>query len=103
MPPLLHQRCLNHVTREAAARCPECKRFFCRECITEHEGKVICAECLTTQSASSSKGPRRVAEIARGGAMTVGLGLVWLFFYYFGRLLLSIPSSFHEGTIWMKN
>ncbi|MFN7139481.1 MAG: rhomboid family protein, partial [Limisphaerales bacterium] len=43
---LTQQHCLNHFTREAAARCPECKQFFCRECITEHDDRVICAGCL---------------------------------------------------------
>jgi len=103
MPALLHQRCLNHLTREAAARCPECKRFFCRECITEHEGKVLCAECLAAFDQAGSALGSRSGDVARFAGMTVGLGLVWLFFYYFGRILLSVPSSFHEGTIWMKH
>jgi hypothetical protein len=94
---------LNHLTREAVARCPECKRFFCRECIAEHEGKVLCAECLAALAQSGSQGASRTGEIARTAAMAFGVGLVWLFFYYSGRLLLSIPSSFHEGTIWMKH
>jgi hypothetical protein len=25
----------------------------------------------------------------------------WLFFYLFGATLLSIPSSYHEGTVWI--
>jgi hypothetical protein len=103
MPILLHQRCLNHRTREAAARCPECERFFCRECITEHEGKVLCAECLRADGESDSSGTSRTGETVRIFTMAVGVTLVWLFFYYFGRILLLIPSSFHEGTIWMKN
>ena len=40
------QRCFNHAHREAAARCPECTHFYCRECITEHDDRVICAACL---------------------------------------------------------
>lgn len=46
MPALIHQRCFNHATREAVARCPECSQFFCRECITEHDDRVICSACL---------------------------------------------------------
>jgi hypothetical protein len=103
MPVLLHQRCLNHLTREAAARCPVCERFFCRECITEHEGKVVCAECLRATSESDSRRTSRAGDTARIFTMALGIALVWLFFYYSGRLLLLIPSSFHEGTIWMKN
>ena len=41
-----HQRCFNHAGREAVARCPECGQFFCRECITEHEDRVLCSACL---------------------------------------------------------
>jgi len=103
MPVLAHQRCLNHFTREAAARCPECGRFFCRECITEHEGKVVCADCLRAGGESDSGGTSLAGDTARIFMMALGVALVWLFFYYFGRLLLLIPSSFHEGTIWMKN
>ena len=33
-------------TREAVARCPECTQFFCRECITEHDDRVLCSACL---------------------------------------------------------
>ena len=46
MDDLLHQRCFNHMLREAVACCPECRRYFCRECVTEHEDKVLCAACL---------------------------------------------------------
>jgi len=46
MQDLTHQRCHHHQFREAAARCPECGRYFCRECITEHADRVLCASCL---------------------------------------------------------
>jgi hypothetical protein len=29
-----------------------------------------------------------------------GILTVWLFFYAVGRVLVSIPSRFHEGTVW---
>ncbi|MBT8374528.1 MAG: rhomboid family protein, partial [Deltaproteobacteria bacterium] len=35
MKDLALQRCNNHGQREAVARCPKCRRYFCRECITE--------------------------------------------------------------------
>ena len=43
---LTFQRCFNHAAREAVARCPACGHYFCRECITEHDDRVICAACL---------------------------------------------------------
>ena len=32
---------------------------------------------------------------------SVGLGVAWLFFYLLGTTLLSIPSRYHEGTVWI--
>jgi hypothetical protein len=29
-----------------------------------------------------------------------GVILIWIFFYYMGRILMAIPASFHDGTIW---
>ncbi|HEV2688724.1 MAG TPA: hypothetical protein VGV35_09225 [Bryobacteraceae bacterium] len=82
------------------ARCPVCLRFFCRECVTEHEDRVICAECLrkiVAARASRTSGLRLVF-----GALLpfAGLIIAWLFFYGVGRSLLLIPASVHDGTIW---
>src|SRR5438132_254763 len=68
---LARQRCLNHLNREAVARCPECKRFFCRECVTEHEDRLICAACLKKLAKATAR--RRVRERAtsRGAAAAV--------------------------------
>ena len=41
MSSLIHRRCLHHPAREAVALCPECRRFYCRECVTEHAGRMI--------------------------------------------------------------
>ena len=82
------------------ARCPVCRRSFCRECITEHEDRVICAECLRTLIAgqqSQSGGFRRVFGLLLPLA---GLMIAWLFFYAVGRSLLWIPASVHDGSIW---
>jgi hypothetical protein len=94
------QRCFNHARREAVAVCPECKRFFCRECITEHDDRVLCAVCLNTLRKPSLPKRSRFTGLFRFAQFTLGFFTIWLFFYYFGRMLLSIPSSFHEGTLW---
>jgi hypothetical protein len=26
--------------------------------------------------------------------------VLWMFFFYLGQALLSLPTSFHEGTLW---
>jgi hypothetical protein len=43
---LRHARCLFHPLREAAALCPRCGGTFCRECVTDEEGKLACPPCL---------------------------------------------------------
>jgi hypothetical protein len=100
METLAWQRCLNHEQREAVARCPECGRFYCRECITEHDDRVICAACLRKIAAGDES--RRFRASSWGAAAVVGLGLftVWIFFYWTGQVLLAIPADFHEGTFW---
>jgi len=97
---LAQKRCQNHPHREAVARCPECLRFFCRECITEHDDRVLCTSCLKNKLLQKpllspySKLPFTMLQFL------IGFCIIWLAFYYLGHLLLKIPSSFHEGTFW---
>src|SRR5512137_19237 len=100
MSSLTHQRCLNHATREAVARCPECRQFFCRECITEHEDRVICAACLRKLARATGVQRSRWRVFASVAQCLAGVLVAWLFFYTAGRVLLAIPASFHEGTVW---
>ena len=96
---LLAQRCLHHPVREAVARCPECGQFYCRECITEHDDRVVCSSCLKRLTAKTEKPRRSFASLWRVTAAVAGFVLAWMFFFLIGRLLVNIPSSFHEGTI----
>jgi hypothetical protein len=90
---LQDQRCWIHEEREAAARCLSCRRFFCRECVTEHAGQMICAECVARKLA-----PERTKERSRTmlwAAFAVGgIFMAWLVFYYLGQVLARIPSTF---------
>ena len=99
---LAHQRCFNHAWREAAARCLGCGRYYCRECITEHEDRMMCASCLTRLTAARAQRKARLAAIIRVAMCGVGLLTVWFFFYLMGKGLLALPSSFHEGTVWQE-
>lgn len=99
-PTLAAQRCHYHPVREAVARCPECKRFFCRECITEHDDRVICASCLQKLAGEKKVARKRFGGAKRFFAGAAGIIVAWIFFYSMGRLLLLVPTTFHEGTMW---
>lgn len=95
---IAEERCSNHVSREAVARCPECGRYFCRECISEHDGRVICAFCLKHLSKKPTR-RRRLAGLVRVARVLLGVLLLWSSFYLLGKALLTIPSSFHHMAI----
>jgi hypothetical protein len=97
---LQQQRCLNHGEREAVARCPSCGFYFCRECITEHDERILCASCLKKQTPQTARPRRSFAPVVRTMAALCGLMIAWFFFYVVGRVLLATPTQFHEATVW---
>jgi hypothetical protein len=106
MTALARQICLNHPHREAVARCVECARFFCRECIADHEGRLICASCLHKLAGAAVQVARTWPGAVRAVAKSlVGFTLAWLCFYNAGRALVQLPSTFHEdlwNATWSK-
>ena len=96
------RRCARHVSREAAARCPACGEFFCRECVVEHAGKLLCASCLAKITDSREHRRERLAGAWRVAGTLAGVLALWLALYGLGALLLKIPPEFHDGTIWKK-
>lgn len=102
MSALASQRCLNHSTREAVARCPECGQFYCRECITEHNDRVICASCLkkltqTAEPAAKSRLNPWPFLLGAGGFV-----LAWFVFYTIGLMLVALPDEFHRDGLWQS-
>ena len=97
---LTHQRCFNHATREAVARCPECRQCFCRECVTEHEDRVLCAACLKKLTRTSDAKRSALLGLWRVAQCAFSVLIAWFFFFLIGEALLSLPDSFHEGTVW---
>ena len=89
---LLDQRCSNHSLREAAVQCPSCKRYFCRECVTEHQARMICVNCVTVLEPAI---PRTRLKPVWTLTAAAGLLIAWLVFYYLGQSLAKIPSEFH--------
>lgn len=100
------RNCFHHPEREAVAQCPECTRVFCRECITEHDDRIICASCLQrlVRAEKESGTVRRLSWsfLTLPLQLAVALCLGWICFYTVGRLLLSLPSEFHSGAMWQS-
>lgn len=103
---LARQRCLLHPLREAVARCPECTQFHCRECVTEHDGRVLCTSCLRKQAEKlkQSRGSRRVLATAWQALKVVAAFVfIWFSFFLAGLFLARSPQEFHNGTVWRAN
>jgi hypothetical protein len=96
---LARQRCLQHPDREAAYRCPVCKRHYCRECGVEHDGRILCVACLRKETATRPAKSARWSGLAIAASPFIGFLIAWLFFFYLGQWLISIPTAFHEGKL----
>ena len=97
---LLQQRCFNHAVREAVARCPECTQYFCRECITEHDDRVVCSACLKKLARLPLTARPAFVQTIRAAQFAAGFLLVWFCFFLLGSCLLKIPAAVHEGSVW---
>lgn len=98
---LAHQRCWTHAGREAVSRCVSCRRYFCRECATEHDGRMLCVSCLAAQAAQET-GARgtRWAWWAAGAA--AGLAAAFVLFYSLGYVLEQLPPEWSRTTSEME-
>jgi sulfite exporter TauE/SafE len=94
------RRCVRHPAREAAARCPACGGFFCRECVVEHDGRLLCTPCLAKITKAIGERRRRWTAVRRGAMAAAGAMLLWICFATTGSWLLKIPPAFHDGTVW---
>lgn len=99
---MLTHRCLIHAEREAVGLCMECRQSFCRECVTEHDGRMICARCLARLTRPAEVRRRDFAWLTGPVLVLTGLVTAWLFFHVAGLVLLALPSAWHEGTIWQE-
>ena len=86
----IQQRCWNHESREAVCRCPGCGNSFCRECVTEHESRLLCAACLrslTRAQQGERAGGRRLTQVAMALA---GIVMAWVIFFGAGEAMLTL-------------
>jgi len=95
--PLARRRCWSHATREAVSRCPSCKKFYCRECVTEHDGRLLCVTCLAAAGAATVKrtGTRWIVWMT---AAIAGLLITFFLHATLGYVLEKLPPSWGRGT-----
>jgi hypothetical protein len=95
---LAARRCLVHPDREAAARCPSCHQYYCRECVVEHDTQFLCAACL--QRAIEAGGTPTSARFDWLSPLRLLLGFAgaYVSFYLIERILLLIPVNVYNGT-----
>lgn len=95
-------RCARHPEREAAAKCPACQQPFCRECVSEHEGRLLCAACLAKVAAAeaSHRRKRDLAPLRRRLATAVSFLALWFLAHLLATTLARIPVNMHDSTVW---
>ena len=103
-PPVMPAKrfCFNHPIREAAALCVGCGRPFCRECITPVVRRMYCTACHQEKMGAQVKPKRDWFVLSVAVQAALGFFGLWFTAYMLGRVLLEIPSDFHEGTVWLK-
>jgi len=104
MSPLSFQKCYHHSNREAVVRCPVCLKDYCRECVTEHDDRMLCTGCLKQyMKVVPGKSRRWIFSVVVFIQCSMGFFILWYGFFLLGKMLLATPSSFHEGTLWQSN
>src|SRR5262249_7931310 len=98
MTPALHNRCWNHEGREAVCRCPECGRSYCRECVTEHQARLLCADCLRKTAVASGKGASRLRPLRPAAMLLAGLLLAWSIFFIAGQSLVLVTGRIERSA-----
>jgi hypothetical protein len=92
----LQQRCWNHEAREAACRCPACGRNYCRECVSEHEGRLLCAACLSGVTAGREPSGGRWRKLAPAAMIAAAILLAWLTYWVAGESVMSVIRRMEE-------
>jgi hypothetical protein len=97
--PSLDQRCWNHETREAVCRCPQCGRSFCRECVTEHDARLLCAACLASMGKREAR--RRRGRLGTALMALAGILLAWILFFAAGEAMI-LTAGRMEQRAWQR-
>jgi uncharacterized paraquat-inducible protein A len=96
------QRCWNHEGREAVCLCPVCSRSFCRECVSEHESRLLCARCLQTLSEAAKPRTRAMPRVTLAALALFGFLFTWIVFFSLGEAVMTL-SARSEQTLWQDH
>jgi len=98
------EKCFNHPEREAAARCPECGRFYCRERVTEYDFRILCAKCLSRKGLGQSTRSRSVLGFAgKAVCLVLSLFFTWFTFFLLGKGLAALPNVISHEDIFLES
>ncbi len=83
------QHCWNHPVRGAVCRCPVCHRAFCRECVSEHAARLLCAACIGASVAASVRArARNTAPVLFTAMGFASVLLAWAIFFSIGQIIM---------------
>ena len=97
----LAQRCWHHEAREAVCRCPQCSRSYCRECVSEHEGRLLCAACLRNAAKGAAGARSKSPGLTAAAIMLAGVILAWAIFFGAAESLITITER-SERSAWQN-
>jgi hypothetical protein len=108
VPAPLSHTCHRHPDRPAAARCTSCKRSYCRECIVDHKGRILCGPCL--EHLFASKGDTRSTPFWRTGArvaarlvvLAAAAVLVFEWFHALGGGFKRVDGWIENALAWTR-
>ncbi len=92
------QRCWNHEGREAVCRCPECGRSYCRECVSEHQSRLLCAACLTRVSQATMRKRGSLGRLAAPLLAVAGLLLAWMVLFGAGESVIILAERAEQSS-----
>lgn len=97
---VIQQRCWNHSVRGAVCRCPVCQRPFCRECVSEHDSRLLCAMCIKASVATlGRRGSRPFAYLLLPALALASTLLVWATFFSLGQIIME-SVTLAERSAW---
>lgn len=95
---LQKQKCHIHLEREAAVRCPQCTKFYCRECVTEFERQFLCSFCLQEKTKTNTTvSSNRFLQTSRSAILFITVFILTMYFFYsLMSYFATLEALFHQ-------